>query len=347
MAAVLALLFSAGATTAAAAIYKYQRPDGTWVFTDSSDQLPAGAKTVQPSGTPVPTGSRRDLAVELADAVRPRNPVERAAMATVAIESGVGQGSGFFINDEGLILTNRHVIRTSEQEHKQRNATSESFDRQATTIAASLNEESRRWQEAVAELESYRGRIDADSYDLNRRKLERWQQDLQRRQEELHGKTADFRSRQEEAEARARRNDLERVFTVRLADGTRMKAFYVAADEKLDLALLKIDGVRTPWLKPSPMGKTQVGHPVFAIGNPAALHNSVARGIFSGYEGGLLKTDAKIYPGNSGGPLVTESGEVMGVNSFKRLTERFEGLGFAVPVQAALHTFARYLSSAR
>lgn len=43
-----------------------------------------------------------------------------------------------------------------------------------------------------------------------------------------------------------------------------------------------------------------------------------------------LPTGARIYPGNSGGPLVTEEGLVLGVNTMKMITEKFEGLGFAI-----------------
>jgi len=56
-----------------------------------------------------------------------------------------------------------------------------------------------------------------------------------------------------------------------------------------------------------------------------------------------MPSAARIYPGNSGGPLVSEEGEVLGVNTFKKLTCQYEGLGFAIPVQAALKEFGRYL----
>jgi S1-C subfamily serine protease len=69
----------------------------------------------------------------------------------------------------------------------------------------------------------------------------------------------------------------------------------------------------------------------------------VSQGIVSGLRSGFIQTDAKIYPGNSGGPLVTENGRVAGINSFKQLTRNFEGLGFAIPIEVALDEFNRYL----
>ena len=56
-----------------------------------------------------------------------------------------------------------------------------------------------------------------------------------------------------------------------------------------------------------------------------------------------MQTNAQIYPGNSGGPLVTQSGRVVGINTFKQLTRKYEGLGFAIPIERAYQEFGRYL----
>lgn len=56
-----------------------------------------------------------------------------------------------------------------------------------------------------------------------------------------------------------------------------------------------------------------------------------------------MQTNAEIYPGNSGGPLVSEDGLVMGVNTMKLLTEKFEGLGFALRFDIAQREFGSYL----
>ena len=86
------------------------------------------------------------------------------------------------------------------------------------------------------------------------------------------------------------------------------------------------------------------GDPVFAVGSPARLQNSVTSGVFSGFEQGFLQTNAQIYPGNSGGPLVTEKGRVIGINTFKKITHKFEGLGFAIPVTVIWREFEDYLT---
>lgn len=56
-----------------------------------------------------------------------------------------------------------------------------------------------------------------------------------------------------------------------------------------------------------------------------------------------MQINAQIYPGNSGGPLVTAQGRVLGINTFKTLTLKFEGLGFAIPIETALREFGLLL----
>jgi len=125
---------------------------------------------------------------------------------------------------------------------------------------------------------------------------------------------------------------------VRLADGRRFPATVVGRDNRVDLALLRINGV--PRLTVLPLGdsnKLRVGELVLALGNPFGLEQSVSFGIVSrkgmpltvaspGFD--FIQTDAAINPGNSGGPLVNMSGEVVGVNS---MAARNGSIGFAIP----------------
>jgi serine protease Do len=125
---------------------------------------------------------------------------------------------------------------------------------------------------------------------------------------------------------------------VRLADGKRFQGTVVGRDNRVDLALLKIDGATG--LTPLPLGdsnRLRVGEFVLALGNPFGLEQSVSFGIVSrkgaplmvaapGFD--FIQTDAAINPGNSGGPLVNVAGEVIGVNS---MAARNGSIGFAIP----------------
>ena len=127
----------------------------------------------------------------------------------------------------------------------------------------------------------------------------------------------------------------------------RYPATIVKLDASVDLALLKIEP-RAP-LSAAPLGdsdRVQVADEVIAIGSPFGLDLTVSRGIVSAkrkslvIEGtvhrDLLQTDAAINQGNSGGPLVSRLGEVIGINTaIYTPTGAFAGVGFAVPSNQA------------
>jgi serine protease Do len=125
---------------------------------------------------------------------------------------------------------------------------------------------------------------------------------------------------------------------VRLADGRRFPATVVGRDNRVDLALLRIEGAgRLTVLPLGDSNRLRVGELVLALGNPFGLEQSVSFGIVSrkgaplmvaapGFD--FIQTDAAINPGNSGGPLVNIGGEVVGVNS---MAARNGSIGFAIP----------------
>jgi serine protease Do len=135
------------------------------------------------------------------------------------------------------------------------------------------------------------------------------------------------------------------ILEVQLADKRMFPARVVAADDLVDVAILKIDATG---LKPLPWGnsdRVQVGEQVFAIGNPFDLTDSVSKGIVSAKGRNLpdspddqdhyedyIQTDAAINPGNSGGALIDIHGRLIGLNAAIASTTRVNmGIGFAIP----------------
>ncbi|MDE1848494.1 MAG: trypsin-like peptidase domain-containing protein [Nanoarchaeota archaeon] len=113
-----------------------------------------------------------------------------------------------------------------------------------------------------------------------------------------------------------------------------INAQFIGYNGNLDIALLKIPGTYTP-LNLGNSGSVQVGDKVIAIGNPLGLQFSVSEGIISAINrqgiNGLnyyFQTDASLNPGNSGGPLINQQGQVIGINNFK--ISGGENLGFAL-----------------
>ncbi|MEG9862399.1 MAG: Do family serine endopeptidase [Parvularculales bacterium] len=142
-------------------------------------------------------------------------------------------------------------------------------------------------------------------------------------------------------------------FVVVLADRRSFDATLVLADERSDLAVLKIDpdGEALPALSLGDANKLEVGDLVLAIGNPFGVGQTVTSGIISGLSRthvgvadfrSFIQTDAAINPGNSGGALVNIRGELVGINTaiYSR-SGGSDGIGFAIPVvmvQRIVHT---------
>jgi serine protease Do len=143
-------------------------------------------------------------------------------------------------------------------------------------------------------------------------------------------------------------------------DGTKIEVFLpddsttaytaeiVGYDQSTDLCVLKIDKNNLRAAELGDADRLVVGEFVVAIGNPGGMEymSSMTYGVISGLNRSiqtegyrniqLIQTDAAINPGNSGGALINKSGQVIGVNSIKIADRAFEGLGFAIPINAAV-----------
>ncbi len=130
---------------------------------------------------------------------------------------------------------------------------------------------------------------------------------------------------------------------VKLSDSRELKAEIKGQDQKLDLALLKVDNGKNgfPAVEFGDSDTLQVGEWVMAIGNPFGLSQTVTAGIVSakgrvigsGPYDDFIQTDASINPGNSGGPLFNAQGKVIGINT--AIVAGGQGIGFAIPVNIA------------
>src|SRR6202522_2897451 len=129
---------------------------------------------------------------------------------------------------------------------------------------------------------------------------------------------------------------------VHLPDGRDVTADIVGADAMTDIALLRVHAGGLPALRLGSSEDVSVGDAVIAIGNPFGLGQSVSAGIISARARALeddpyinfLQTDAAINRGNSGGPLLSTAGTVVGVTSvIFSPSGGSVGLGFAIPAE--------------
>ncbi|MBL4799272.1 MAG: DegQ family serine endoprotease [Oleispira sp.] len=132
---------------------------------------------------------------------------------------------------------------------------------------------------------------------------------------------------------------------VRLSDRRELIAQVIGADERSDLALLKVEAKGLPEVDLGNSDTLKVGEWVLAIGSPFGFDYSVTAGIVSAKGRSLpnesyvpfIQTDVAINPGNSGGPLFNLAGEVVGINSqIYTRSGGFMGVSFAIPIAVAI-----------
>jgi serine protease DegQ len=141
------------------------------------------------------------------------------------------------------------------------------------------------------------------------------------------------------------------------ADGDTVKAKLKASTDRFDIAVLEVDRESLPNARFA-RSLPDVGTLALAIGNPVGFENSVTQGIVSGLHrdipaGGstpalvdLIQTDAAISPGNSGGALVDDEGQVIGINvAYLPPQEGAVALGFAIPAPIATEVAQQLIDS--
>ena len=274
------------------------------------------------------TAELQGLAAQVARAAPTRNAIETARNATVFIETGWGFGSGFIIDSACHVITSRHVV-----------------DREATHVPTALAPAEIRTSMAADETR-LRARIEEqmqlrDSLagqpgtNLQILELDEHIDALQDQLRELSAHRSPSIAPKPEVAGPI-------GFTATLIDGTKFYALHAQYSGQQDLAMFQLPADHCPHLSTADSRRLAQGDRLYTIGNPSGLVYSVTSGIFSGDRGSgdqrFLQTDAPINQGNSGGPLITEGGQVVGINT--KVLSGTQGIGFAIPIEAVYKEFS-------
>jgi serine protease Do len=257
-----------------------------------------------------------------------RNGIEVARNATVLIKTGWGMGSGFIVDADCHVITNRHVVETDGTAVA--NTVMQDPDTQSRIVSAQqqLQASINREQQIRRALAGQPGT------NLERMELDNHIQALRQQESDMTARLGQAISEKVQSSARS-------GFTVTLIDGTEYGALHADYADNLDLALVRLPTDHCPHIVAGRSTGLAVGERLYTVGNPVGLQYSVTSGIFSGarMQGPQrwLQTDAPINPGNSGGPLITEDGAVVGVNTM--VLRGAQGIGFAIPIEAAYEAF--------
>jgi serine protease Do len=292
-----------------------------------AERAPAAVAAIVPEaavpipGTPAVSGARAPDA-SVTDAIG------AARSATVFIRTAWGLGSGFIVDADCHVVTNRHVVETDGSRVA---ANIERTPEIQTGIAVAQQ----RLQIAIAAAQLHR-HVLAGQPGNN---LEVIQLDSQIR--EMQQALATL-PQQLDAQITQRVDEGDKSgFSVSLLDGTRYDGLTARLSEHSDLAVFQLPATHCSFIAADPSAALKVGQRLYTIGNPSGLAYTVTSGVLSGLremEGAIyLQTDAPINPGNSGGPLVTEQGRVVGINT--SVMRGVQGIGFALPIEAVYSAF--------
>ncbi len=361
----LAAMFALAPVLVAGEIFRYQDDQGNWHFTDDpperyeSSVVPgiATSKTM-----PKKTKPETDLASRLQSTFNPITPIAYATMAVVAIKNDSSEGSGFFCSEEGHILTNMHLVRPAPAENPDERLTAlNEQEEKLQALETNVQQTRTRLESMKQDLGGYEELIEKARDEKTRTMATEAHKRLTERYAAERGKASamgrNIRKSKTQLRDEKRKLNFKRSygapktqFDIMLKDGTELVARLVETSDEQDLALLKLEGYRTPFLRLDATTPLSQGARVFAIGNPLGMQAAVSSGVVTQIAPEHLYTDAQILPGSSGGPLILENGAVIGISVARRVaagsSKYAAGFGEAIPASVAVREFPNALVAA-
>jgi len=295
-------------------------PSATMLPGSAASQSAAGAAPdlTQPTVVPAPS----------AGALPARNPIEAARNATVFIRTGWGLGSGFIIDAECHVITNRHVVETDGARVASSVARDPDVQARMVVAAQQLRAEIAQEQQLRQQLANQPGT------NLEQLKLDRHIVSLQQDLADVPGRFSEFITKKVEGSS-------HEGFSATLVDGREFTSLHAEYASNVDLAMFQLPTRDCPHIPSGHSMGLAFGERLYTVGNPQGLAYTVTSGVYSGERGEgkqrVLQTDAPINPGNSGGPLITANGQVVGINTM--VARGMQGIGFAIPIEAAYEEF--------
>jgi hypothetical protein len=333
-----------------AEIYKYQDEQGRWYY---SDKPKSGAAPIEEKkGVATDSPELIDLEAKLLDKFKPDTPVEKASLAVVAIDTPMIQGSGFFISENGYVLTNKHVVRPTEtDEWKEIEGNLKEADEAYRESDRAFRKERSRLSKMEKSLKEYKNAIDRaddgyarriaqDEYNLFMNRYQEHKGEYKKVKREYSENKRKYEAARREFNIMSSASILARNFRIILKNDDELNARLITVSDKHDLALLKVDRYKTPYIKTGDFSSIRHGMKIFAIGSPLGMKDVITSGVVAGIKEENVITDATILPGSSGGPLITADGKVIGVNSL-RVSQVIggQGLGVAISIESAFSDF--------
>lgn len=356
---VTAFLLTCFSISLNAQIYKYKDPaTGKWVFTDKPQGEDLKRSINQAPSEATPTLKLENFKEILEQQYTPQSPSEKATLAVVKVETAFGTGSGFFVSNDGYLITNKHVIRPTQKKHKElqeKLAKDEAYFKQR----ADRLSDRKRWQRKeknsldkyakyIAGLSGAEKTQERKDYNARYKRYTEFKKETSRYAYEYDQAFEKWDQQRTIWQRRMRVGSVSQSFKIQLKNREELDAYLIEISTEHDLALLKVDDVEVPYFDLSKKADIRQTDHVYAIGSPLGRDDYISSGIVTSLRKDMLITDATIMPGNSGGPLIDEQGIIVGVNTWKEYSREIginEGFGIAISAGVIIDEFGKQIQS--
>ncbi|MCP4377537.1 MAG: hypothetical protein GY794_15340, partial [bacterium] len=265
-----------------------------------TDKPPKDKKTSAVTTTASVGAVKANLKDDLHQEFNPDSNTAKASLSVVTVKTSAGSGSGFFVTEDGYIITNRHVIRpASTNQWKEIEESLKDYEKRLDAFKSDNKDDEERLNDARRYINENRAFVESDAATASQKtRFERYVKRYTKNKDRHEANVRKYRKL--DREYRKKKSDLSfsssmsnfsRKFTIVLKNGKKLKARLVKLSKEYDLALLKLDNYSTPYLTLTSQRYPRQGTRVFAIGSPFGISDALTSGIITKASKDHLFTD--------------------------------------------------------
>jgi len=295
----------------------------------------------------------------MTNAFAPQTPIEQASMAIVWVHSGSIVRTGFFVSDDGYLVTHRDYMKSETVEIEIETDPKKLEEKKQNLRMAKrwLSNQEAKLQTTKEQLEQLQREAENETDPTLREQKQKDYEDAQsafiRRQRFLVKKRSVYIDLEKEilaSEAAMGGNDATaeevNTYSIELKDGSIYRARVVATSVRYNLALLRVENCKSPFIEMLERSDTRPGMSVTVVADPRKLMAQNKHGAILGWAEEYVRTSASITHAESGGPLLADDGKWIGVAFYETNFPYQQGarVGYALVADEVMKEFGAFIN---